>query len=67
LKGYVETRTVGIGGHMVDIILISRLSCLRAGTRFNIRGVNDDGNVANYVETEQIIMCEGKLASFDIA
>lgn len=49
---------------MVDIILISRLSCLRVGTRFNIRGVNDDGHVANYVETEQIVMCEGKLASF---
>lgn len=31
-----------------------RLSCERAGTRFNTRGVNDDGAVANFVETEQV-------------
>lgn len=38
----------------VDLCIISRLSCLKAGTRFNSRGINDDGNVANFVETEQI-------------
>lgn len=32
--------------------LISRLSCRRAGTRFNSRGIDDDGHVANFVETE---------------
>jgi hypothetical protein len=31
------------------------LSCLRAGTRFNTRGIDDDGNVANNVETEVLI------------
>ncbi|CAF1020786.1 unnamed protein product [Adineta steineri] len=39
----------------VELWLISRLSCERAGTRFNVRGVNDDGAVANFVETEQIV------------
>jgi len=34
--------------------LISRLSCRRAGTRFNARGIDDDGNTANFVETETI-------------
>jgi hypothetical protein len=34
------------------LTLISRLSCRRAGTRFNARGIDDDGNVANFVETE---------------
>ncbi|TWU78378.1 inositol polyphosphate 5-phosphatase [Metarhizium rileyi] len=34
--------------------LISRLSCRRAGTRFNSRGIDDDGYVANFVETETI-------------
>ncbi|KAI6779083.1 Inositol-1 [Emericellopsis cladophorae] len=34
--------------------LISRLSCRRAGTRFNARGIDDDGHVANFVETETI-------------
>ncbi len=35
-------------------MLSIRLSCERAGTRFNVRGVNDDGAVANFVETEQV-------------
>ena len=36
------------------LTLISRLSCRRAGTRFNARGIDDDGNVANFVESEII-------------
>lgn len=36
------------------LTLISRLSCRRAGTRFNSRGIDDDGYVANFVETETI-------------
>ena len=40
----------------VHAILVSlfRMSCERAGTRFNVRGVNDDGAVGNFVETEQV-------------
>ncbi|KAK0667590.1 putative inositol-1,4,5-trisphosphate 5-phosphatase [Cercophora samala] len=34
------------------LTVTSRLSCKRAGTRFNARGIDDDGNVANFVETE---------------
>jgi hypothetical protein len=37
-----------------SMTLISRLSCRRAGTRFNSRGIDDDGNVANFVESETI-------------
>lgn len=32
--------------------IVSRQSSRRAGTRFNSRGIDDDGNVANFVETE---------------
>jgi hypothetical protein len=32
------------------LTLLSRLSCKRAGTRFNARGVDDDGYVSNFVE-----------------
>ncbi|PLB54305.1 DNase I-like protein [Aspergillus steynii IBT 23096] len=35
--------------------IISRQSSRRAGTRFNSRGIDDDGHVANYVETETIL------------
>ena len=45
---------IGGGGYPSHLTLISRLSCRRAGTRFNARGIDDDGNVANYVETETI-------------
>jgi len=39
---------------LFSVRLFIRLSCERAGTRFNVRGVNDDGAVANFVETEQV-------------
>lgn len=36
------------------VTLISRRSRFRAGTRYKRRGVDDKGNCANYVETEQV-------------
>lgn len=44
--------------------LISRRSVHRAGTRFLCRGLDDDGNVANFVETEQILEANQDLTSF---
>ncbi|KAK4192930.1 Phosphatidylinositide phosphatase SAC2 [Podospora australis] len=38
-----------------DITVISRRSIKRAGLRYLRRGIDEDGNVANSVETEQII------------
>ena len=35
-----------------SVALVSRLGWKRAGTRFNARGIDDDGNVANFVESE---------------
>ena len=35
---------------IATLSLISRLGYKRAGTRFNTRGVDDDGNTANFVE-----------------
>ncbi|KAL1443450.1 hypothetical protein MTO96_007527 [Rhipicephalus appendiculatus] len=52
--GGVEMRTLYLGHQQAKACLISRLSCERAGTRFNVRGTNDDGHVANFVETEQV-------------
>lgn len=57
IQGYVGVFTVALpapptnGGPMIGTIgLISRLGWKRAGTRFNTRGVDDEGNVANFVE-----------------
>lgn len=38
-----------------DITIISRRSVKRAGLRYLRRGVDDNGNTANFVETEQIL------------
>lgn len=47
----------------VMYVLISRRSCRRAGTRFFTRGIDDDGDVANYVETEQLIYTGAEMVS----
>lgn len=52
--GGVEIRTIYAGHKQAKACVISRLSSERAGTRFNVRGANDDGQVANFVETEQV-------------
>ncbi|KAL3417842.1 hypothetical protein PVAG01_10851 [Phlyctema vagabunda] len=63
IRGFVLTMTIPISGAPLrtgkaglpsSLTLISRLSCRRAGTRFNSRGIDDDGNVANFVESETI-------------
>lgn len=63
IRGYVCTITIPsssspikrVGANLPSTLtLISRLSCRRAGTRFNSRGIDDDGNAANFVETETI-------------
>ncbi|XP_070565612.1 synaptojanin-1-like [Ptychodera flava] len=62
--GGVEIRTIYNGNKQCKACVISRLSCERAGTRFNVRGTNDDGHVANFCETEQVIFVEDKVSSF---
>ncbi|KAI5451680.1 hypothetical protein NCC49_001661 [Naganishia albida] len=39
----------------VDIAVISRRSKDRAGLRFQRRGIDEDGHVANFVETEMLV------------
>ncbi|KAF8077695.1 SacI homology domain-containing protein [Lyophyllum atratum] len=43
---------------LVDYIVISRRSRYRAGLRYQRRGIDDDANVANFVETETIMRVE---------
>ncbi|CAK9805845.1 Synj1 [Anthophora quadrimaculata] len=62
--GSVEIRTVYVGHRQARALLVSRLSCERAGTRFNVRGTNDDGHVANFVETEQVIYLDNEVTSY---
>ncbi len=56
INGFVESRlSQSVDGQRVDVTLISRRSCRRQGTRFTVRGIDTCGNVANYVESEQLI------------
>lgn len=63
IRGYVGTMTVPQSANPIrsvksnypaTLTVISRLSSRRAGTRFNARGIDDNGNVANFVETETV-------------
>lgn len=38
----------------LKLLLISRRGSGRAGTRYNARGLDDNGEVGNYIETEQL-------------
>ena len=49
-----DTRTVMANGRRLQLYLISRRSRFRAGTRYFRRGIDHDGHVANFNETEQI-------------
>ncbi|XP_054611093.1 synaptojanin-1-like isoform X6 [Dunckerocampus dactyliophorus] len=62
--GGVEIRTIYAGHKQAKACIFSRLSSERAGTRFNVRGTNDDGQVANFVETEQAIFLDDSVSSF---
>ncbi|XP_030746354.1 synaptojanin-1 isoform X1 [Sitophilus oryzae] len=62
--GSVDLRTVYVGSKKALASVISRLSCERAGTRFNVRGTNDEGHVANFVETEQVIYLDNEISSY---
>lgn len=47
-----------------DLLFISRRSKFRQGCRFTKRGVDENGNVANYVETEQILIMRDRITSY---
>lgn len=64
ISGGIDIKTVYVGAQQAKAMVISRLSCERAGTRFNVRGANDEGNVANFVESEQVIVIGNNISSF---
>jgi hypothetical protein len=56
IQGYLDSFTTDLPNKtVIKYFLISRRSHRKTGTRFYSRGVDDDGNVANFTETEQMI------------
>jgi hypothetical protein len=62
--GYVNIHTEQIDSRSFSYILISRRSHMNAGTYNNKRGIDETGNVANFVETEQIVILDNNVFSF---
>ena len=59
VQGYVSIQALhvaaGVGdGLPVEFSIISRRSRDRAGGRYERRGIDNDGAVANFAETEQV-------------
>lgn len=59
MHGFVGQSNVSIFGRQLYITLIARRSNKYAGTRFLKRGANFNGDVANEVETEQMVIDVG--------
>ncbi|KAI0691187.1 polyphosphoinositide phosphatase [Cytidiella melzeri] len=55
VHGHVDQAKLTVLSRIVFVTLIARRSRHHAGARYLKRGVNDEGNVANEVETEQIV------------
>lgn len=68
INGYFKAKTVSFGGNdsaKFTYVLLTRKSLLRVGTRYFRRGIDENGNVANFNETEQIIITQdNQLMSF---
>ncbi|TFK55545.1 DNase I-like protein [Heliocybe sulcata] len=71
IQGYVGLFTLALPAPptngsptIATVTLISRLGWKRAGTRFNTRGVDDDGNCANFVETETLFSTDQHCFSY---
>ncbi|XP_953626.1 inositol phosphatase, putative [Theileria annulata] len=52
IQGFVGYITSEVDGDFVEILLIGRRNVKRSGTRFVARGIDEQGNTANSVETE---------------
>ena len=53
-----DIRPMRLNGRYLKLGLISRRSRYRAGTRYFRRGIDSDGHVANFNETEQVLLVE---------
>jgi hypothetical protein len=60
--GMLEIHPTTFKGTPLTLALITRRSRHRAGTRYFTRGLDDQGNAANYNETEQILILNDSAA-----
>ena len=58
-----DIRPAFVRGRHIQLCLISRRSRYRAGTRYFRRGIDHEGHVANFNETEQLVLVEDNQSS----
>ncbi|KAG0781054.1 hypothetical protein G6F22_009758 [Rhizopus arrhizus] len=58
IQGFVSIKSAVINNRSVTFALISRRSQERAGTRYFSRGLDEQGSASNFVETEQLLLCD---------
>ncbi|KAF8368991.1 hypothetical protein PRIPAC_86820, partial [Pristionchus pacificus] len=63
-EGEGEGRREDGGRAVLRVTLLSRRGIKRAGARYLRRGIDDDANVANFVETELLLNNDGHHVSF---
>lgn len=56
ISGMLRITNTSVKGNPFTFVLITRRSRFRAGTRYQVRGLDEDGHVANFNETEQSII-----------
>ncbi|MCL4136033.1 UNVERIFIED_CONTAM: hypothetical protein GTU68_006435, partial [Idotea baltica] len=64
IHGFISIKPCTINGEWFTWTIVSRRSIYRAGTRMWMRGIDQEGYVANYVETEQILEYKDYRSSF---
>jgi hypothetical protein len=65
MQGYFQNTQVVVSSELggneecqVDYLIVSRRSRDRAGLRYQRRGIDEEANVANFVETETVMRLE---------
>ena len=64
IDGFIRMERLTLRETTFDFLLISRRGCKRSGARFLTRGADPLGNVANFVETEQVVHLKGVTSSY---
>ena len=56
INGYVFIHSLHFGLNKADFVIVSRKDWSRLGRRFVSRGLDEEGNASNFIETEHIIV-----------
>lgn len=64
IQGFVGIKKIETKMGEGQLILISRRRYAKAGARYLARGVDNEGNVSNFVETEQLLYVKDLISSY---